>query len=406
LYNSPNISGTFFSLGLNGVYQKSKSLGTLLLIPDYHFLDNGIYFLFHKTLGSLDLNGGIRYDQRNFTGEDHWVDSLNQAPTSPNSPNSFHEFLGFSSNFSGLAYSLGGTYTFKNHLYIKANLARGWRAPNVAECGANGVHDGTVVYEIGNPLLKPETSFEQDLSFGYRSSQIHFEFNLFNNQIQRFIYAQGLKSISGGDSINNSLNAAGLGAAPVYKFTQNAAELYGGEGLVNYKPLFLPGLEIESSISYVFGSILHEPDSSKYLPFVPPTKIYTELRYNFKPVFNRIKDLYLKVGWLDCFEQKDIYQQYAIYNGLNTQITPYEYAASKRASQGYSLFSLGAGGKIYRKGKIWGDLYFLCSNIFNTPYIDYMSRFKYYPVNYTTHQVGVYNMGRNLSIKLILPLDI
>jgi iron complex outermembrane recepter protein len=37
--------------------------------------------------------------------------------------------------------------------------------------------------------------------------------------------------------------------------------------------------------------------------------------------------------------------------------------------------------------------------------MDYMSRFKYYPVNYNTDRVGVFNMGRNLSIKLIIPID-
>jgi len=37
--------------------------------------------------------------------------------------------------------------------------------------------------------------------------------------------------------------------------------------------------------------------------------------------------------------------------------------------------------------------------------MDYMSRFKYLPVNYTTGRVGVFNMGRNLSVKLLIPLD-
>ncbi len=36
--------------------------------------------------------------------------------------------------------------------------------------------------------------------------------------------------------------------------------------------------------------------------------------------------------------------------------------------------------------------------------MDYMNRFKYYPVNYTTDRVGVFNMGRNVSIKLDIPI--
>jgi iron complex outermembrane recepter protein len=48
----------------------------------------------------------------------------------------------------------------------------------------------------------------------------------------------------------------------------------------------------------------------------------------------------------------------------------------------------------------------ICNNLLNTGYMDYMSRFKYYPVNPATDRVGVFNMGRNLSIKMIIPIDI
>ena len=404
-YNSPEVQGISLSAGVNGVYQNSKSLGTILLIPNYHFLENGVFASLQENIGGLNLIAGIRYNTRKFSGSDQWVDSLNQAPALPNSPDSFHEFTGYTSNFSGLAYSIGSTYTFENQFFLKANLARGWRAPNVVESGANGVHDGTVVYEIGNPHLLPESSLEEDFSFGYKNSEFQFEINLFNNNIDKFINAQGLKSQNGGDSINNSLNAAGFGQAPVYKYTQNSAQLFGGEGTLRLRPKFLSRWELNSGISYVFGQIIHQPDSSKFLPFVPPTKLTNELRYNFKPIGNIIKGFYIKLASLTAFEQKNIYQQYAVYTGINSKNTPQQYAASKSASQGYTLISLGIGSHVYRKGKVWGELYFQCTNLMNTAYIDYMSRFKYYPVNYATGRVGVYNMGRNLSFKFIKPLN-
>src|SRR6185437_1214576 len=94
-------------------------------------------------------------------------------------------------------------------------------------------------YEVGDPALKPETSLEEDVAFGVNSRDVDFELDVFNNDIRDFIYAQGLKSVYGGDSINNSLNAAGLGAAPVYKYAQTRALLYGGEFVFNVHP---PGL--------------------------------------------------------------------------------------------------------------------------------------------------------------------
>ena len=58
-----------------------------------------------------------------FTGKDHWVDSTTQAPVSPSDPNAFHEFQGFTSHFKGASFSFGGTYNFKNNLYLKVNIA-------------------------------------------------------------------------------------------------------------------------------------------------------------------------------------------------------------------------------------------------------------------------------------------
>ncbi len=404
-YISPQIGGFNISGGANGVYQSSQSLGTLLLIPDYNFFQAGAFAIANQKIGKLNLSGGIRYDTRIFNGKDHWVDSATQAPEPPNTPGSFHEFRAFTSNFSGISFSFGGTYDLSTNIYVKANIAGGWRAPNVAECAANGVHDGTVVYEIGDPTLKPESSVEEDLTFGINSKDVGLEINLFNNSIQDFIYAQGLQSVFGGDSINNSLNAAGLGAAPVYKYTQGKASLHGSELSFNLHPSNSPWIEFNSSLSMVYGSLANAPDSVKYLPFVPPTRVTADIRFNISTPGKMLKNAYIKVGMLSCFEQKDIYRQYAIYNGLNTALTPYEYAASTSATAGYTLFNAGAGGDIIAKGHTVCSLYITCTNLFNTAYMDYMSRFKYYPVNYTTGRVGVFNMGRNISLKLLVPLD-
>ena len=404
-YISPQIGGFNISGGVNGVYQSSKSLGTLLLIPNYHYFEIGGYAIANQQLGKLNLSGGLRYDTRTFTGEDHWVDSTTQAPVDPTAPNAFHEFQGFTSHFNGFSFSIGGTYDFTKNVYVKANLARGWRAPNVAECAANGVHDGTVVYEIGDNTISPETSLAEDIAFGINSKDIHAEVDLFNNNINKFIYAQGLQSVFGGDSINNSLNAAGLGAAPVYKYTQGKARLYGGEIALTIHPSAVPWVELYTTLSLVYGSLSGAPDSAKYLPFVPPTRITADLKFPIKSLGKSIHNAYLKLGLLNCFQQKDVYQQYAIYNGLNTALTPYEYAASTSATKGYTLVNAGLGGDIVSKGHTICQIYLYCTNLFNTSYIDYMSRFKYYPVNYTSGRVGVFNMGRNISFKLLIPID-
>ncbi|HVA99487.1 MAG TPA: TonB-dependent receptor [Bacteroidia bacterium] len=404
-YISPQMGGFNISGGVNGAYQASQSLGTLMLIPNYNLFQIGAFAIANEQIGKLSLSGGLRFDTRTFNGIDHWVDST-QKPVAANTPGGIHEFQGFTSNFSGMSGSFGAVFNVTKNVYLKGNIAQGFRAPNVAECGANGVHDGTVVYELGDPNLKPETSLEEDFTFGINSKDIGFEADVFNNSISSFIYAKGLLSnIPGvGDSINNSLNAAGLGAAPVYKYTQGDANLYGGEVSLDLHPTAISWLDLNTTLSTVSGGIKNVPDSIKVLPFVPPTRVTADLRFHIK--CKKIEDAYIKVGMLDCFQQNSIYQQFAIYNGLTTTNSPEVYAASKAATAGYVLFNAGFGGDIQHKGHTLCKVFVSVNNLFNTVYMDYMSRFKYDPVNYTTGRVGVYNMGTNVSFKVIVPFNL
>ena len=310
-----------------------------------------------------------------------------------------------------MSASLGATYTLPYNLYLKGNVARGFRAPNVAECAANGVHDGTVVWELGDNTLKPETSLEGDLAFGMNHKEVSFELDGFVNSISNFIYAKGLLGVDGTDSINNTLNAVGLGAAPVYKYTQGHALLYGGEAVLDIHPTAAPWFDFKTSVSIVQGGLTGVADSVKVLPFMPPTRIIADIKINLNkvvannPMDKVIKNTYIKFGVLACMQQNQVYQQYAIYNALDNSDPAYQ--ASKAATPGYFLLNLGAGGDLQTsKGHTFAKLYFVVNNLLNTTYMDYMSRFKYLPVNPVSGRVGVFNMGRNISIKVIIPINI
>src|SRR6201999_4404137 len=154
------------------------------------------------------------------------------------------------------------------------------------------------------------------------------------NNISDYIYAKGLLSKLGGDSINNSLNAVGLGAAPVYKYTQSDATLYGGEIALDLHPSSISWIDLNLSYSMVNGQLNGVNDSTKYLPFVPPNRFIAELKFHIKNIGKGIKNAYVKLGIANYSEQSKIYEQYAIYNGLSTAVTPYEYAASTSATKG------------------------------------------------------------------------
>jgi len=408
-YISAQMGGFNFSAGVNGAYQQSQSLGTVMLVPNYNFFQAGAFAIGNYQYRRLTVSGGIRYDERTFTGDSHWIDTTNvaQAPVPPNTPGSFEEFTQFTTHFSGLSASLGATYNLTKTLYIKGNIAQGYRAPNVEECGAYGVHDGTVIYEIGDPSLKPETNLEEDFTFGVNAKDVSFEVNVFNNSISDFIYRKGLLNSAGQDSVSNLLSVGGtlFPNAPVYMYTQGAAQLYGGEGMIDIHPAAIPWIELNSTISFVDGGLLNVPDSIRYIPFVPPTRITADLTFHVKKIGKGIRNAYVRAGVLSEFQQNHVYLGEAAATGLNTAQTPFEYAASQASTAGYTLFNAGLGGDIQSKGHTLCKVYISGTNLANTAYIDYMSRFKYYPYNYADGKVGVFNMGRNISIKIIIPFD-
>ena len=377
-----------------------------MLIPNYNFFQVGAFVIANYKVGKLDISGGARFDNRSFTAQGQWIDTTNvaQAPVPANTPGAFQEFTPFTSNFSGLSGSVGATYSITKSLYAKANIARGFRAPNVAECAADGVHDGTPLYEIGDKNIKPETNLEEDLTFGVNSKDITFEATVFNNSLTNFIYSKGLLNSSGTDSFSNLLSVGGtlFPNAPVFAYVNGNAQMYGGEAMLDIHPAAVPWIELNATFSYVDGGLLNVPDSVKYLPFVPPARLTADLIFHFKKVGRGIKNAYARVGIVTVAQQNHIFFQDTT---LNPGPDSYANKAIESATSGYTLFSAGLGGDIQNNGHTVCKIFLNGTNLFDTPYMDYMSRFKYLPYNPANGRVGVLNPGRNVSIKVIIPFD-
>ena len=375
------------SVGINGMQQNSENKGTAFVIPEYSIFDFGVFAIAKKTLGKLSVSGGLRFDTRLLKGKDLWVDSSGERLPGP-MPNAIADFTAYSSNFSGLSGSIGATYNFNDMLYAKLNFARGYRAPTASESGANGIHDGTPFYEIGDHGLKAESSLQVDGTFGINTNDVSAELTGFVNNINNYIFAEKLESVYGGDSIRED-PALALAPGPAFKYVQGNAVLSGLELVLNIHPNFIRGLHFDNSFSFVNSVQKDQPDSSKYLPFTPPAKFRTELKY----VINKgkvIKNAYIKAG-LDCyFAQKKVYYKYG-----NETVTP-----------AYTLLNAGIGGDICIHDRTLLSVYIYGSNLGDVGYQSNLSRLKYADPNNVTGRIGVFNMGRNFSIKLIVPIDI
>ncbi len=390
-----------FSAGINGMYQDSKNKGTLLLIPEYNLFDIGAFAIANKKLGKLDISGGLRYDIRRFNGHDDYV-NINGNHVSANDSGAIHQFSAYTSNYNGVSGSVGATYQFTKSLYLKANIARGFRAPNVAESGSNGVHDGTVVYEVGTPGLKPENSLEFDLAPGIQTRNFSVEVDLYSNSINNYIFPRQVQSKLGGDSIRTDV--PGYASAPVFLYSQGNASLTGMEAMLDIHPSGWKWFEWYSAYSGVNAYLKNVPDSAKYLPFTPPSKIISNITVSLKKKSKIVRNSYVRFGIAYTFQQSHVYYASSVYNGTTD---PLLLKASNSPTPGYLLLNAGAGTDLLKKGRKMCSIYVSVNNLANLPYIDYMSRFKYYDANLANgvNRVGVYNMGRNISFKVLIPLD-
>ena len=401
-YSLKDINNWNITFGVNGMYQTNNvTNGTEFVIPSYHQFDLGTFATAKKTFGKLDIAGGIRYDNRTFHNDQLYTKSnpisgFDMPVYGVDTVGAAREFELYNHTFSGVSGSIGATYNFSEHVSVKANISRGFRAPNISEISANGVHPGTGFYQIGNDDFKPEFSLQEDVGIVYSTKYAVIEFNLFNNFINNYIYNQKLIGVNGSDSI-----IAGSGVSQTFKFQSSRANLYGGELSIDLHPS--KSIHFENSISAVYaqnkGATSATPvsDSEKYLPFIPPLHGISELRFDFDNKSLNIKHGFVKLQMEYYANQNRIYSAY----GTETR-TP-----------GYTLFNAGIGGSFVNKlGKTICSVYLMANNLFDVTYWDHLSRLKYFYGNYqnpsptdNAREHGIYGMGRNISFKIDFPLN-
>ena len=356
--------GWKFSTGIGGMYQKSGNEGEECLIPDYRLFDFGVYATATKAIGERwTLNGGMRYDHRR----------LSEA---------------LSRHFNGLTGSVGAVCNISEHFNLRLNLARGFRTPNMSELASDGVHEGSIRYELGNQQLKAEYSLQADLGLDFTSRYVSAQVALFANRIDNYIFTHRLDQVIEEGYLT-------------YAYTQGDARLLGFEAGVDFHPIH--SVHFSNTFSYVDARQMNASADTKYLPFTPAPHWASELKWELShhshgtvhhhhttDAAHRslLNNLYLAAG-LDCY-----LKQTHIYSADDTE-TP---------TPAYALVSLSAGTDIQVKRRKVAELYVTADNLLNRAYQNHLSRLKYADENVVTGRRGVYNMGRNITFKVVVPI--
>lgn len=357
-YKLPIADQLKIAVGGGGMWQRSLNKGDEYLIPAYQLFDIGGFGTITYNTGKFTLSGGMRVDNRHL--HSFALDDL---------------FEKFSRNFTGVTGSVGAVYAVNDKMNVRLNVARGFRAPNLSELASNGVHEGTVEYEIGNTGLHPEYSWQADLGWDFTSPVVSAQLSLFANFIDNYIFTQKLEGVK-------------TEGYDTYKYTQGDARLLGGEASVDIHPI--ERLHFANTFSYVNSVQLHQPHDAKYLPFTPAPRWTSDLRYDIVRDGKTVDNTYVSLQ-MECNLRQNHY--YAV-NGTET------------ATPSYSLFNVSAGTDFRVHGHKVASLLLSCNNLFDKAYQSHLSRLKYLDVNPLNGRRGIYNMGRNFTVKLLVPVEL
>jgi iron complex outermembrane receptor protein len=378
-YFLPERNGWNLTVGTSGLHQQNRNLGVEFLIPAYRTNEAGVFGVAKKTIGSLDISSGLRYDVRQISADKLLLDGSERPSQDPTAEMKFPGFLSTFRNYSG---SLGAAYNVNEKLTLKANLSRGFRAPNIAELGSNGRHEGTIRYEIGNDNLAAETSLQLDAGVSYVTDHVRFGVDAFTNSISNYIFTRRLLAAGGADSLRDGTLA--------YQYDQGQARLYGGEVSLDFHPHPLDWLHFENSFSMVRARQLSVPADEQYLPFIPGDRLQSELRANFRRSGKRITNPYARVQLEHTFAQDRFFSAFG----------------TETATPGYTLINAGVGTDVASAtGRTLFSLYLTANNLFDVGYQSHLSRLKYADFNTANGRTGVFNQGRNVSLRLVVPLS-
>jgi iron complex outermembrane receptor protein len=345
----PSKEHSEYIIGFQGFNQKNTNINEReeILLPDAATNNYSAFTLLQFTFfEKLKLQTGVRYDKKNIStaAVGNPVDALSyRAP--------LDNFFG---SFSG---SIGATYNFSEKLLFRANYAAAYCTPNIAELTSNGEHE--LRYEIGDPNLVPENSYETDLSIHYHQDNFTFDIAGFYNAVNHFIFITPT-----GETTSTGID--------IFRYKQENSSLAGGEAGVHFHPKSVKWLHFESTFSTVTG----KQKNGDFLPFIPANKLNFELRGE------KEKLLFLK----DVF----------IMGNTGTSFSQNNAAPDESTTKGYTLVDLSFGGSISIKNQFI-LLGLSANNIFDKKYTDHLSTLK---------EVNLFEPGRNIVFNLKIPFGI
>ncbi len=355
---------TAFTFGLNGSYQDNDINGRGFIIPAFEQLNMGVFLLAKYEINPINvLQLGIRYDHGKIKTESYndWF----QSPVLIGSDTTLAHLqraYGLNRNYSNISWSVGYNYN-QEKLSFKTNIGRSFRIPIAKELAANGVNYHNFSYEVGDPDLSPEISYQLDLGLEYHLKKFAVGATPFVNYFTNYIY---LNPSSEFDRLYGNGNQ-------VFYYTQSEVFRYGGELHAHYQ--LLKSIKLGVIGEYVYSEQVSGEKKGFTLPFSPPASAIFNIKYQ-KQHLGFLKNVYLSVDYRITASQ--------------TNIVPPE-----ETTDGYQLINISLGGEISLKKQNL-SISAQVQNLFNTKHFSHTS---YYRL------INVPEPGRNFVLNVSIPFS-
>ncbi len=340
------IGDLYGTVGLEGIRQGNVIGGQVFLIPQYRSYRGGVYLIENLDKGSWLFNAGARYDAQ-------WM-HVYELPSKRIDDREL--------DFGSLSGAAGAIWHFAPEWSLGANLGTAWRPPGVNELYSDDVHHGTAQYEIGDPSLGVERSYNVDLTLKHQGERSHGELSVYNTRIDDYIYLLP----------DPTPTVTIRGTYPTFRYKQADALLRGIDASFEYR--ILDPLSLGATLSLVRGD---NRTTGEPLISMPGDRLRLTGHLDLPGVGDWLAEPYLELAG-QFVRRQDRYPA-----GVDYAPPP----------PGYSLYDVGAGARLTILDQPI-TLGLSVQNLLNTSYRDYLSRFRYFSDD----------PGRNIILRLSMPI--
>lgn len=252
--------GTEFSHIINVTDNNTNAVP---IIPNYVSDVMGLYGVYHLRLSrKLMTEMGVRSDYQFLSAKGF---------------NTRGKAYGGDRQYFSLSGTLGLKYMLNQYSNLQTNIGLAWRAPEMNELFAYGVHHGDAVYQIGDDNLRTEKAWKWTLGYHLKKGIFDVRANAFAHYIHDFIYDIPRYTVDKDGYRKPETIQLLAGAFPVFYFVQSDGLFGGLEVMVD--------VELTTYLNYhLSGEWMRARNISEhtYFPNIPSDRYKHSLTFHSK----------------------------------------------------------------------------------------------------------------------------